>query len=1061
MRTLLLRRVGAHPAALVAVATSVLTSVLVVATLQLLTVGIADAGVRAELGVPADQRGVVVTAGLRPGELAAIDAKVRAAVAPGGAAALTRTGTATTRGLVGGADTDRVLLADLDGLAGRARVVEGALPEAPPSGAAPAGAPVEVALPENVARALELSVGDRVGLTDLIDRDAPPLEVVVSGVLAPTGVDEGLWADDPLGRSGIVRTDFTTYGPFVLGEGALDGELGGASTVSWRWTPVVEGLGGPELAAFEARLDGVVDRLQRLAGIGTTGARATAERVLRDGRVATRLPAIVERSSVSEARVRAALLAPTVLLVVLGTSSLVVAAALLAALRDPETRLLRTRGASTGRLTSLALADALAVVAVGSFGSLLVAPVLARAVARGAGLSDRELSAGSSPGALPWVSVLVMGVLATVVVVATTLRVGRARAGAGSGGGGAARMMRVLGSSGLDVVLVGLSILGVVQLRRYDGAGSTVADPLTIAAPALVVVGTAVLCLRLLPLLSGQVARLTSERPGLDVAWGGWQLSRRLASQSGTVLLVLLAVSMGSLALSHSATVQQAVEDQSGFETGGPVRVVTGALVGDRLPTVGAALDEAAGGVDRVMPVLRDTVGIGPVTDITVLGIDAASAAGVVEPRPDTLDGQEWSDVVRTLGSRRARLEAPAVPADATSLTLRIRLEAPDGTSPQFVVPTSVVLRDGSGLMTTLRLGAVSVTAEDLTIELPRPRGGPWQLVSVSGSLSRGVIVGGGSLPPTLAPTPVGGAPVQLVVESARAGGADLTGVDRLADHPSPGGGLSSAVLAARIDTVPAVMTTAVATAANLEVGSRIELTVGGRRLPVEVVALVDSVPTASTPDRAVVIDLPTVLATPEPPTANRRLSSRVLEPTEWWLAPARPLDAEALRARLPGGSAVTLRSEVAEARLANPVNAGMRASMLLVTAAALVLAAVGFAATTAALGRERRRENAVLLALGMPPSRIRRSLEAERVAVVVLTVVVGLVLGVLSALAVVPVLVGGDGHRQVPGVVVDLPWTSLGLFAGLVAVVLAVVGVLVLRRVGSDVAAELRRGDS
>ncbi len=888
----------------------------------------------------------------------------------------------------------------------------------------------------------------------------PPLDVVVSGVFAPTGVDEGLWADDPLGLRGVLRTDFTTYGPFVLGEGALDGELGGASTVSWRWTPEVEGLGGPELVAFDARLDGVVDRLQRLAGIGTTGAQAATERVLRDGRVSTRLPEVVERATVSEARVRAALLAPTVLLIVLGTSSLVVAAALLAALRDPETRLLRTRGASTARLTSLALADALAVVVVGSLGSLLAGPLLARLVARGAGLSDRELATGSSLGALPWVSVLVMAVLATVVVVATTLRVGRARGGARAGGGGAARMLRVLGSSGLDVVLVGMSILGVVQLRRYDSAGSTVADPLTIAAPALVVAGTAVLCLRLLPILSGQVARLTSERPGLDVAWGGWQLSRRIASQSGTVLLVLLAVSMGSLALSHSATAQQAVEDQSGFETGGPVRVVTGALVGDRLPVVGSALDEAAGGADRVMPVLRDSVGIGPVTDITVLGVDAASAARVVEPRPDTLDGQEWSAVVRTLGSRRAQLEAPSVPAAATSLTVRIRLEAPDGTSPQFLVPTSVVLRDGSGLMTTLRLGEVSVEAKDLTIELPRPRGGPWQLVSVAGSLSRGIISGGGSLPPTLEPTPGSSAPFELVVESARAGGTALQGVDKVADRPSPSG-LYSAVLAARIDWVPAVMTTGVATAANLKVGSRIELTVGGRRLPVEVLALVDSVPTASTPDRAVVLDLPTVLSTADPPTADRRLSSRVLEPTEWWLAPARPLDVEALRAQLPGGSTVALRTEVVEERLANPVNAGMRASMLLVTAAALVLAAVGFAATTAALGRERRRENAVLLALGMPPSRIRRTLEAERVAVVVLTVVVGLVLGVLSALAVVPVLVGGDGHRQVPRVVVDLPWTSLGLFAGLVAVVLAVVGVLVLRRVGSDVAAELRRGDS
>ncbi|WP_377643670.1 FtsX-like permease family protein [Oryzobacter terrae] len=1060
MRTLLLRRVGAHPAALVAVATSVLTSMLVVATLQLLSVGIAEAGVRAELGVPAAERGVVVTAGLRPGEVGAADGSVRDAVAAGGAATLTRTATATTRGIVGGADTDRVLLADVDDLAGRARLVEGAFPRTPPAGARPGRDPVEVAVPENVARALDLSVGDRFGLTDLIARDSPPLAVVVSGVFAPTGVDRGSWADDPLGLRGVVRTDFTTYGPVVLGTGALDLELGGTSTVTWRWTPEVDGLGGSELAAFETRLDGVVERLQRLAGLGTTGARAEAERVLRDGRVTTSLPEVVERATVSEARVRAALLAPTVLLVVLGTSSLVVAAALLAALRDPETRLLRTRGASTGRLGSLALVDALAVVLVGSIGALLVAPLLARAVAGGAGLTDRELSTGTSPGALPWASVLVMAVLVTVVVVSTTLRVGRARGGARAAAGGAAGLLRVLGSSGLDVVLVGMSVLGVVQLRRYDSAGSTVADPLTIAAPALVVAGTAVLCLRLLPLLSGQVARLTSERAGLDVAWGGWQLSRRLASQSGTVLLVLLAVSMGSLALSHSATAQQAVEDQSTFETGGPVRVVTGALVGDRLPTVGATLDEAAGGVDRVVPVLRDSVGIGPVTDISVLGVDAAAAATVVTPRPDTLDGQEWSAVVGRLASRRAPLQAPTVPADATSLTLRVALEAPSSTSPQFLVPASVILRDGSGLMTTLRLGGVSVSARDLTVELPRPRGGPWQLVGVTGTPSRGVIVGGGSLPPTLQPTPGSTAPFELVVESARAGSTELSEVDQVADRPSPGG-LFSAVLAARVDGVPAVVTTAVASAANLEVGSRIELVVGGRRLPVEVVALVDSVPTASTPDRAVLLDLPTVLATPDPPTADRRLSTRVLEPTEWWLAPTRPVDAEALRARLPGGSTVTLRSEVVDERLANPVNAGMRASMLLVTVAALVLAAVGFAATTAALGRERRRENAVLLALGMPPSRIRRTLEAERVAVVVLTVVVGLVLGVLSALAVVPVLVGGDGHQQVPDVRVALPWPSLGLFAALVAAVLAVVGVLVLRRVGSDVAAELRRGDS
>lgn len=1067
MRALLLRRVGAHRTALVAVATSVLTSMLVVATLQLLSVGISDAAVRAELDVAARDRGVVLSAPLRPGELGDADRRVREAAAAGGAGTLTRTATATTRGLRGGAENDRVLLADVDALQERARLVSGVWPSAPAAGTRPGGEPVEAVLPENVAAALGVATGDRLGLTDLIDREAPPLEVVVVGVVAPTGVEAGRWADVPLGLRGVARTDFTTYGPVVLAAGAFDGEVVGASTVTWRWTPDVGGMSGARLPGLRERVATAVDRLERVAGAGTSAA-AEGERPLRDGRLTTGLPSVLDRAVESGTRVRTALLAPTVLLVVLGTSSLVVAAALLAALRDPETRLLRTRGASTGRLAALSAADAVSVVAVGAVGSLLAAPVLARAVARGAGLPPERLGSPGGGAGLPWLSVALMAVLATTVVVSTTLRVGRARGGARGGAGGAARVLRALGSSGLDVALVGLSVLGVVQLRRYDGSAGAAGDPLTIAAPALVVAGSAVLCLRLLPLLSRQVARVTSARPGLDLAWGGWQLSRRLAAQSGTVLLVLLAVSMGSLALAHSATAERAVEDQSAFETGAPARVVTGAVGGARLAAVAARLDGAAGGADRVSPVLRDSTDLGPVTGVTVLGLDAAVAARIVDPREDTLGGQSWSALMERLTARRAGLDAPTLPADATSLTLRVRMEAPSaaaGTRLQAVA--NVLLRDGSGLMTTVRLGEVGAAPTDLTVELPEPRGGPWQLVGLTGTVSTGIVLGGGALPPVVTPTQPGDAVDQLVVESGRAGGGaagtagvPLDGLDRIAERPTPGD-LFSAVLAPGVDALPALMTRAVADATGTPVGGLLEAQVAGRAVPVEVVGVVESVPTAAQPDRALVVDLPTLLVLPETPTADRRLSSRPVEPGEWWLAPRGSLDADALRADLPTGSTVALRSDVVEERLANPVNAGMRAAMTLVTAAALVLAAVGFAATTAALGRERRRENAVLLALGMPPGRIRRALEAERVAVVALTVVVGLVLGVLSSLAVVPVLVGGDGHRQVPGVLVALPWLPLALFAGLVAAVLAAVGVVVLRRVGSEVAAELRRGES
>ena len=68
--TLLRRRLLTHPVALVAVATSVLMSMVVVATLQLLSSAIADASVRTTLDVPGEQRSVALTAGVRPGELA-------------------------------------------------------------------------------------------------------------------------------------------------------------------------------------------------------------------------------------------------------------------------------------------------------------------------------------------------------------------------------------------------------------------------------------------------------------------------------------------------------------------------------------------------------------------------------------------------------------------------------------------------------------------------------------------------------------------------------------------------------------------------------------------------------------------------------------------------------------------------------------------------------------------------------------------------------------------------------------------------------------------------------
>jgi len=1051
--TLLRRRLLTHPVALVAVATSVLMSMVVVATLQLLSSAIADASVRTTLDVPGEQRSVALTAGVRPGELADVDRRVRAALARGGPdAVVTRTSTITSRGIEGRDPTDRAVVADLADLAGRARLTAGAWPTAPGDDVAPGGAPLEVALPVAAAEQLDVTVGSRLSLTDLVDADAKPLPVVVTGTYEPTGVDEGLWVDDPLGLAGVSRSDFTTYGPFVAAEGSFDRTFAGSSTATWRWLPSGAEVTTDELPAVRADVAQVIDALRHTAGILPDGAADPAGAVggppLRDARVTSGLPDLLDTSALVSSRVRVSLLTPTVLLVVLGTASLVVAAALLASLRDSETRLMRTRGASTRQLAVLALADALLVVLLGAVGAVLLAPLLSAVVARSAGLDLGDDSVLDALTSAPlWWAVGPMAVLATLVIVTTTLRVGRVRDGAGSRQSG--RVVRLLTGSGLDVLLIGLGALAVVQLRRYDAAGSTTVDPLTTAAPAVVIAGLSVLCLRLLPVLTRQVARVTGEARGLEPAWGGWQLSRRLSGQVGTVLLVLLAVAMGTLALSHSATADRAVEDQSAFETGAPVQVVVGPGAGGAPGTAGPVLAQAAGGADRVVPVVRDVVDVGALTGVTALALDADTAATVVDPRPDLLGGSTWRSLLGRLSDARRLAEGVPLPGEPTRLTVRARLGTAFPVHEEFTLPASVLLRDARGLVHSLPLGELGTKPADLTVQLPGGAGGtdhPLTLLGVAAPAPTELV------DPSITTPDFG-----VEIESVTADDTPVTGLEVLSDR-STASEAQRAGAPADLDAVPAIVTRSVAEAARAGVGSTLSLTVAGRRLPLTVVGVVESVPTARVPDRAVVVDLPTVLAMGD----GGSPSTRPAEPREWWVDPVSvPAVQDAVRTRLPAGVTVAVRTDLVAERSANPVNAGMRSAMLLVTGAALVLAAVGFAATTAALGRTRRRENAVLLALGMPPGRIRRVLAVERVGVVVLTVAVGLVLGLLSALAVVPVLVGGDGHPQVPRVLVTLPVVQLVGFGVVVALVLSLVGVLVLRSSSRDISAELRRGEA
>ncbi len=1042
---LLRRRLGAHPVAVAAIVVSVLASLVVVTALQLLSASITDAGVRSALDVPAAGRSVLLSASLRPGDLDPVDAAVGTAVAGLPSATVTRVGTATTRSMPGRAPTDRALLADVVGVDAAADLTSGRWPTRPDDAAATGRGRVEVALPESAAEGLGVAVGDTVELADLVDAQAPRVTVEVVGLFRPRSAGDALWTDLPLALSGVAESDFTTYGPFVLAPGTFDGPLVGSSTVTWRATPDLGGVHVGDLASLRTATEETLAQLRRVTGLpveaGEPDTATPATVPVSNPRVASELPALLSGAGGVGDRIRVSLLTPTVLLVLLGTVALVGSAALLAGLREGETRLLRTRGASTPRLVALALGDALGVVALGVAGTLVLAPLVAHLVS---GAGGPVWSAAALRDPVLWRAAAPLAGLALVVTVATTVWVGRADGGGRTRGRG----VRWAAGSGLDLVLVALGALAAVQLHRYDTVGQESVDPLTAAAPALVVAGLSVVCLRLLPLLAGLVSRRAARRPGLDAAWGGWQFARRASAQSGTLLLVLLAVAMGTIALGHSATVERAVTDQTAFDTGAPVRVVRD-VAGPGAGSTGALVDEASGGARFVTPVWRTEIELGGVDGVTVLGVDAEAAGRVVDPRPDTL-GDPWPETTARLAGDRDLGGGLDLPGDPTRLSVTVRVDTGSPLGGRGFAST-VRVRDGRGLISAIPIGNVTTRERTVTVDLAgRGLVPPLSVVGVSVPLPDYVYF--------FVPEPT----FALHVSAVAADGVAVAVGDGFTDD-SDRLGLWWGSAPSHVESVPAVVTREVADALQTGEGRTVTLPLGVRDLPVTVVGVVDSLPTAAAPDRGVLLDLPTVESAPERVGGGSDVRSRaVFVPQEWWADPADPAAAAAsLRAEAPYGTSVLVADELVAERLADPVNAGMRSAMLLVTLASVLLAGVGFAASTAALGRTRRHENAVLLALGMPPTRIRRVLVLERVLVVAVTVLVGVVLGVVAAVTVVPLLVGGDGHRQVPPVLVRLPVGLLLGYAASVLGVLVAVGALVVSSTSRDLAGELREGEA
>ncbi|MHA6763308.1 FtsX-like permease family protein [Streptacidiphilus sp. PAMC 29251] len=933
-------------------------------------------------------------------------------------------------------------------------------------------APVDAAVPQRLALALHLRPGQVVTLKDSF---AHRVEVRIAGVFRPTDTDPGFWA----GAAGNATDapNLLVVAPAQLaGNGAFNQQIGAL------WNAV------PDFSRLRAdSLPGLGDRVAVLVG-GDTGHSVFhgAEPALAQVSTASLLPGLLDQLAGTAAVARSALYLPTALLAVLALTTLVLTARQLAAHRQAELLLQQTRGAGSWRLLRAAGAEWAAIVPP----TAAAAPFLARPLLRGlhlAGLVGGPVP-GSTLGAAAWGAVLL-----TVLVhgLATLLPVLRTVTGRDPGARFRARGARAAAAQrfGADLALLAVALLGYLQLRHYHStltADGTV-DPVLVLVPVVAVGAASVLLLRLLPLVSHLLDGFGRRRTGLLLPLAGWQISRRANRQAGPVVLICLAVTVGALATTALACLSTLAEDQAQFTVGADVAVsptpgvlgypvqslrdrlqalpgvtgvnqvtVTEASVGQAGVPVGlVGIDTTATAPGRAAPPLpalrRDLAGPGFAAAVAALAQGRPSDGMPLPGRPARLD----LDLALTASVAGGRVSPPllnvtVMDADGQTDTVSGRIGRADGTrqtlslalpgSARSAYPLRVVglslLPVGQEPSVRMSLTVFRIGGDGWTGSLPAGTG--WidrtatpdpnlsqrQITALDCGTARGPDQLAGSAVCGLTGGTVAGAPLlQVVVASGEPGRTSQGGEVDLSAGP-PG-------FVNRPAPVPVLAGDDFVADTGAAVGDQLQLLVGlddsgqDQSIDATIVGTVRAVPGVGRIGDRLLVDQRALAAYELP------LGIKGGRPGGWWLSSSDPAATAAAVARDPELGAAVTTAQVAARQRADPFRGGMRAVLELCRLLAPAFAVIGFTVHAVITTRERRREFALLRAMGLRGRGPAALLWLEQIGVTLFAVLPGTLLGVGLAAVILPLVTLDDsGNPPFPALRIDVPWAWVALTA-------------------------------
>ncbi|KQR12265.1 FtsX-like permease family protein [Cellulomonas sp. Leaf334] len=926
---------------------------------------------------------------------------------------------------------------------------------------------IEVTVPKVAADTYGWTVGSEIPVMSFATSEDSA--VVVIGIHELNGPST-VWTRDLLvgtehdprypvpGSFGFVVTD--AWGPFVVAPEALAAP-GGVARATLVASPQLDASPQGAVEALRTRLEDAQASLVAATDLLTVSTVFSS-----------RLDTTIDVALGNLAVTRVSLVIIGLMLVVLSVTVLLLAARLLADRRAPEQTLMSSRGASGRQLLGLAALEAAGVALVTTLVSPWLAGLIFQAITSVGPLAEAGLN--HDPGRPPslWITCVVSSFVLAAVLLGPLLR----RRGSVVDAeqqlvrqdrrGGVAR-------SGVDLALLVLAGLAVWQLRAYKSpvveAGSARLDPVLVAAPALLMLAGAVLALRLLPLVAHLGERLATRSRSLIAPLAAWEVGRRPGRAAGAVLLLTLALAVGSFSQSFLDTWRTSQADQVDLAVGTDLRL-------DRMGGSGIAQATAVAGLSDVQatsPVTFRSVTVGDPADtpgesrgrsVNLLALDTTQADALLRGRMSP----SWGVVTEAL-QPTAPATGIALPGTPTGLVLDIESSLSPAVAATLLL--SVVLEDPLGTRTPVELTPIPVVgvADDVAVPLPDTASG-LRLVGIVAQILPGDIDPESLLGDGLADARLDISVRDLrVVERPEGATADtVTSVVLTAAPWTVQGALQenntrpllavrttdevlritgaidpfvilfgrSGFAAATFEApgpIPVVVTDTLATAFAVQAGDELVLDLDGVRVPVVMereVAYLPGLPKGA----AVLVDRDLLTRA----SLLGSSTSQLLD--EWWFQvpdASAPGVVEHVRHEDLGVAVdrVTARAVAID----GPLRVGVQAALWIVTAAAVALAVAGFAMSATVAVRTRRLELARLQALGTARSGLVRSVLVEHGILGVLGLLAGLTLGAVLGQVVAPlVTVSAEGGRPIPAVVVQWPWLSQ---ATLVVVLVVLVG--------------------